>query len=279
MIVRSWLIIFLLAIAVIYLAIGVYLYFTQERLVYFPNFPTRAITRTPEDIGVQYEDVWITTEDGIRLHGWFIPGQSDRPVLLFCHGNAGNISHRLDAIRIFHELGVSVLIFDYRGYGQSGGSPSELGTYQDGEAVWEYLRRRGFSADQIIIYGRSLGGGIATELARRRNPAALILEATFTSIPDLGQKLYPYLPIRLFARIRYDNLKKLKGINVPVLIIHSQDDELVPIEHGKKLYAAAPEPKQFVVLRGGHDDCFLVSEDEYRRALANFLRAGLDLRS
>lgn len=245
--------------------------------MYFPNFPGREIVQTPQDIGLTYEEVELVTEDRIELYGWFIPAVKARGVLLFCHGNAGNISHRLESIKIFHDLGLSVFIFDYRGYGRSEGKVSEQGTYRDAEAAWEYLvKEKQISSDKIIFFGRSIGSGVATWLAVKNRPEALILESAFTSIPDLGQELYPYFPIKFLCRIKYSNLKNLERIKCPILIIHSRDDEIVSIEHGKRLFEVAGEPKEFLKIRGSHDDGFIVSLEEYKEGLDGFVKRYVD---
>ncbi|HIE06039.1 MAG TPA: alpha/beta hydrolase [bacterium (Candidatus Stahlbacteria)] len=271
------LLIILLLIGLIYIGLLLLFFFTQDRFVYFPNLPGREIRQTPRDIGLDYEDIEITTQDRVKIHGWFIPAADEREVLLFCHGNAGNISHRLESIRIFHDLGLSVLIFDYRGYGQSGGRISEQGSYLDGKAVWRFLiKDKGTSPARIILFGRSVGTGVACWLAVQEKPAALILESPFTSIPDLGQELYPYFPVRILCRIRYENLKSISKVSCPILIIHSQDDEIVPIRHGERLFEAANEPKQFLKIRGSHDDGFAVSLDEYTKGLDRFITRYVD---
>jgi fermentation-respiration switch protein FrsA (DUF1100 family) len=193
-------------------------------------------------------------------------------VVLFCHGNAGNISHRLDSIRLFHELGLSVLIFDYRGYGQSSGKPTEKGTYRDADAAWHYLvTLRGILPGHIILFGRSLGAPIAADLATRQSAAAVILESAFTSVPDVAAKFYPWLPVRWLSRYQYNTRKKLASIHSPVMIVHSRDDEIIEYANGERLFEAANEPKQFLELRGGHNDGFMVSGKDYIRGLNNFL--------
>lgn len=259
-----------LAIGAGYLLIAGWVYLRQDSMVYHP-LPDLA--GSPADIGLDFEDVWLTTRDGVRIHGWFVPADgASRRVVLFCHGNAGNVSHRLDSLKIFHDLGLSVLIFDYRGFGQSQGKPSEEGTYLDAEAAWEHLiTDRGLAPGDIVVFGRSLGGAVASRVAAEHPAAALILESTFTSLPDLGASFYPYLPVRLLARHRYDNLKHLRTVRSPVLVIHSTQDELIPFAHGKALYAAAPEPKDFLEIRGGHNHGFLTSGRIYIDGLRAFL--------
>ena len=261
----------------IYLAFLTLVYLGQSGLLYLPDAAGRGLVATPAAIGLRYEEVQLRTEDGVPLHGWLISApettrQAPRRTLLFFHGNAGNISHRLDSLRIFAELGLDVFIFDYRGYGRSGGSPSEEGTYRDATAAWHWLtRERGLDPRQVVLFGRSLGAAVAVELATRTDPAGLIVESAFTSVPDLGAELYPFLPVRLLSRYRYDNLGRIASVRVPVLVVHSRGDEIIPFRQGQALFSAAREPKQFLELQGGHNDGFLASEAAYRRGLAEFL--------
>jgi fermentation-respiration switch protein FrsA (DUF1100 family) len=253
-----------------YLVVVVLTYFLQPRYVFFPS---RQIAATPGQLGIKYETTSIRTSDGLSLDGWYVPTeQRHRGVLLFLHGNAGNISHRLDSLMIFRDLGLSTLIIDYRGYGRSEGRPGEAGTYRDADAAWSYLvNERGVSPDSIVVFGRSLGGAVATWLAERYAPRALIVESTFTSVPDLGAELYPYLPVRLLARIRFDALSRIGRAKCPVLVVHSRDDEIVPFSHGLRLYEAASPPKDFVELHGGHNDAMLTSRRQYIEAMDAFL--------
>lgn len=256
------------AYAVIVLA----LYLLQPRLIFFPDVPSRSLGPGPGSIGLPYETVNFSTEDGIRLHAWFVPSPEPRGVVLFFHGNAGNISHRLDSLKIFNELGFSTLIFDYRGYGESEGKVTEPGTYRDAEAAWRYLiEQRGFAASQIVLFGRSLGAAVAAHLASRHDPAALIMESGFVSVPELAAKLYPWLPARMLARFRYAAGDYLKTVSCPVLIAHSRDDEIIPYDQALALFEHAAEPKQLLTFRGGHNDGILVSGRNYRDELNSFL--------
>jgi len=249
-----------------------YVYFFQARLIYFPNIGGGFAGATPSDIGLSYEDVVFKTSDGLLLHGWYVSTDQERGVVLFFHGNAGNISHRLDSIAIFHGLGFPVFIIDYRGYGRSEGKTDEQGTYRDAEAAWLHLiEDRGIDPGKIIIFGRSVGASIAAWLASRTNPAALIIESAFTSAPDLGRHHYWFLPVRALARIRYDTQSYIERVSAPTLVVHSADDEIVPFVNGKKLFARAREPKAFVEIHGGHNDGFIVSRALYTEALGKFL--------
>lgn len=259
----------LAAAATLYVLVCAVMYVAQPRFIYFPS-PTLALT--PQDASLAYEDVFLTCEDGTRIQGWFIPANPARATLIFCHGNGGNISHRLESIDQFHRLGLSVFIFDYHGYGGSEGSPGEQETYQDAEAAWNYLTQtRKVSPDSIIIFGRSLGGAVAVWLASHHPPKALVVESSFTSIADVAAHYYPFLPVKLLARIRYDSEKLISRIKVPILFIHSPDDDIIPFKLGRKLFEQANEPKQFLQIHGPHNTGFLDSDDVYIRGLRDFL--------
>lgn len=260
----------LLLIAVLgYLALISYLYLAQASFVYLPS---RVLTGDPGDIGLNFENVRLETRDGVELHGWFVPAADARYTLLFLHGNAGNISHRLQSLRMFHELGLSVFIFDYRGYGRSGGETTERGTYLDAAAAWRYLiERRGLRPQQLLVFGRSVGGGVAAWLASVHQPAALILESTFTSVPDLGAEMYPWLPVRLLARINYPSLSRMAEISSPTLVIHSRDDSTVPFRHGQRLYDALRGPKSLLAINGSHNEGFVSSRASYMAGIRQFI--------
>ena len=251
-----------------------YFFFFQSNQVYHPD---RLISANPESIGLRFENVSFETSDGIRLSGWFITNENATGAILFCHGNAGNISHRLETVQIFHDLGLATFIFDYRGFGQSEGKPSEHGTYRDAEAAWQYLvQERKVQPDKIIIMGRSLGGAIAAWLAWNHTPTALILESTFTSATDVAAKLYPYLPIRLLLRFKYNTIEYLSQVKCPVLIVHSREDEMIPFDHGLRLFEAAKEPKQFLEITGSHNDGFITSGRRYQEGLNMFISENLE---
>lgn len=257
----------------VWVLLSALLYFMQPRFIYYPS---TALAGKPSDIGLEYQDLELRTADGVRLHGWLVPHPQSRLMLLFLHGNAGNISHRLDFIRVFHDMGLAVLMLDYRGYGRSEGRPTEEGTYQDALAAWSALTQdRGTAPRDIVVYGQSLGGGVATWLAERITPGAVILESAFTSVTDMARHYYPYLPVGLLTRIRYPNIERVPRIHSPILFIHSRTDEIVPYEFGATLFAAANEPKSFLEIRGGHNDGFYVSMDAYTRGIAKFLRKHL----
>lgn len=238
--------------------------------------PTRAFDASPAALGLTWEEVELHTADGVRLHGWFFPAPTNSPrrdrVWLVCHGNGGNISHRLGLTRALLRTGAAVLLFDYRGYGRSASRPGEAGTYLDAQAAHAWLRERGFAGAGIAALGESLGGAVATELALREPLGGLVLQSTFTSIPDIGRELFPWLPVRTLASIRYDTAAKLPRVEVPVLILHGRRDSLVGFQHAERNFAAAQEPKRLVELDGDHNDA-VWEEPAYRDALEAFLAA------
>jgi fermentation-respiration switch protein FrsA (DUF1100 family) len=252
-----------------YLIVVGILYFLQSRLVYFP---TSEMVARPDAAGMDCQDVWLETTDGVKLFAWYVPAEKPVGTVLFCHGNGGNISHRLHTIYALNRLALNVLIFDYRGYGRSEGTPTEAGTYLDAEAAWRHLvTDRGIDPGRIVIHGRSLGGAVAAHLARDHTPGALLLESTFTSAPDLGAEVYWFLPVRWMLRFRYETAKYVRDVQCPVLVVHSRDDDMVPYHHGQAVFQAAPQPKEFLEIRGSHNEGFSDSQDVYSPALRRFL--------
>jgi uncharacterized protein len=243
-----------------------------DRLVYFPSRVHDG--GTPAALGLAYEDVELSASDGVRLHAWFVPAPAARHVLLFLHGNAGNISHRLDKLAVFNDLGAAVLMLDYRGYGRSEGTPDEAGTYRDAAAAYAWLRARGMPPEQIIAYGESLGGPIAVDLAAHHQLGGLVLESAPSSVLGVARHHYPLLPVAWFLSIRYDALAQIGAIHTPLLILHSPTDEVVPFFMAEQLHAAAHPPKRLIRLRGGHNDNFIVAAELYRTALNDFLQRG-----
>jgi hypothetical protein len=253
----------------IYVILAAVLSLFQSRFVYFP---VRHFAASPGDIGLSYDAVAFESADGIQLSGWFVRAPRPRGVALFCHGNGGNISYCLESVQILNRLRLSVFLFDYRGYGTSSGEPTEQGTYLDAEAAWRWLvEQKGIPPDQIILFGRSLGGSVAAWLAQHREPRALIVESAFTSIPDIGADAYPLFPVRLLCRYSYSCIDYVRHVKVPVLVVHSRDDEIIPFSHGERLYEAAHQPKAFLELSGGHNDGFIVSGGKYESGLDAFL--------
>jgi hypothetical protein len=259
-----------IALAALIVAMCLGLRWYERQAMYYP---IRDLFRTPADAGLLFEDVAIGTEDGETLHGWWVPsGRHAAPVVLFFHGNGGNVSHRLEKLAVFRDIGADTLIVDYRGYGKSSGTPSEPGLYCDARAAYQWLiTAGGVSADRIIVYGESLGAAVAVHLAAETQTAGVILESGFTSVPDIARKRFPFLPVQWILQHGFDALDKVSRINAPVLVLHSREDELFDMSHPERLLAAAQPPKQMVELRGGHNDAFLVSADAYREALAAFL--------
>ena len=225
----------------------------EQHAVYVP---LRVMDRSPAEVGLVFEDVEFFAEDAVRLHGWWIPHPQARGTIIYCHGNGANIANRVDLCADLHRLGVNVFIFDYRGYGRSKGWPSEQGTYRDARAAFEVVRARYEDAEAppVIVYGASLGGPIAAQLALDKPVKGLVLEASFPSTVELGRILYPWLPVRWIARYRYDAAAKVEQCRLPKLFASSSEDQLVPFELGRALYDQAAEPKEFVELRGPHDE-------------------------
>ena len=249
----------------------------EHRQVYAPS---REVAAKIGDLRRPAEEVFFHTADGVKLHGWFVPAAPASPraqlVLLLLHGNAGNITHRLKFYQGWLSLGLNVFAFDYRGFGRSEGRPSEEGTYGDAQAAVHWLGQRGFQPAQIIALGKSLGGGVASELALREPLGALILQNTFTSIPDLGGELFPFLPVRRLHRIHYDTVNKLPRLHLPLLVAHSREDDLIGFHHGERNFAAANAPKQFLELRGSHNGTLEDDRDRYLAGIDHFLRQHLD---
>lgn len=256
--------------AVVYLFSAVYKFVTQSYFVYKPE---RQIVNTPFNIRLYFEEIIFETSDGVNLSGWFVPVRNHKGVILVLHGKSGNISTRLTFLNYFsRKLGLSAFIIDYRGYGKSEGSPDEKGTYLDAEAAWKYLTVvRKIKPQDIIIFGRSLGGPIAARLAVKVNARALILESTFTTIKDIVTQLYPYLPIRRFFKFEYSTIDYLKKVDSPVLIIHSSEDDYIPFSHAMKLYSAANRSRQLLKIKGLHHDNYIKSEEIYISGIKSFL--------
>lgn len=253
-----------------YAGLALYMYLFQSRYVFYPS---RMLHGHPSDIGLAYEDLELPVDD-VFVHAWAVPAIAESAKwVLVCHGNAGNISHRLDTIRVFHDMGFGVLIFDYRGYGRSPGRPSERKSYEDAMSAWNWLtRERGVAPENVVIFGRSMGGAVAAWLAAETRPGALVVESAFTSIPDMGSRLYPYLPTRWLTRIHYPTVDLVGRVNCPVLVLHSSQDSLVPVEFGRCIHEAASPPKAFVELRGDHNGTMIDPTYSYEETLAEGLR-------
>ncbi|MHC4619769.1 MAG: alpha/beta hydrolase [Planctomycetota bacterium] len=267
----SLLISVVVVLLIAYGGLGVILYFMQPRFLYYP---VREIPYTPAEIGLDFENVVFKSPDGLKLTGWYVPAENSSLTVLFCHGNGGNMMHRLDSINIFYNLGLNCFIFDYRGYGASDGKPTEDGTYLDAAAAYDWLtEQKKTPPENIIIFGRSLGGSIAAQLASKVNARALIMESSFTSYVDIGAKFYPYMPVKWFAAFSYRTIDYIKDVRCPIMVIHSRNDEIVPFELGLELYETATEPKEFVEIFGSHNDGFLVSGETYKNAWTEWLKS------
>lgn len=255
--------------AVVVIVVVALAYFGQESLVFFPD---RTLRATPALVGLRFEEVRLTSEDGIGLGAWWVEPELPRGAVVFAHGNAGNISDRLDVIKLFADLGLAVLAFDYRGYGSSGGSPSEAGTYRDMEAAAAYLRRaQAIGPERTVYYGESLGGAVALATALRLPPAAVVLESTFTSVRAMAAVHYPFVPGFLATKVRYDSLTRVRELHCPLLVLHGPRDSIVPYRMGRALFEAAPGPKAFADLVGDHNDGGLAVSPAARDALRVFL--------
>lgn len=254
-------------------ALWLFLRWFEQANVYHP---TPSMWSKGDALRRPWEDIRFRTQDNLELNAWFFPAATNAPLrhlaVLLSHGNGGNISHRLPTYSILLDLGVNVLAYDYRGYGLSQGKPNEQGTYLDAEAAFAWLQARGFRPNQIVSFGESLGGGVATELALRHpGLRGLVLQSTFTSLIDLGTELFPILPVRTVARYRYDTHSKLPQVQTPVLILHSRTDTLIPFHHAEHNFAAAREPKTLREILGDHNDQPTVDPDLIANALREFL--------
>jgi fermentation-respiration switch protein FrsA (DUF1100 family) len=258
-------------VTLVYLLILLAMLLMENSLIFFPApYPAGVWDLPAADV----EDAWFTTPDGHKLHGWFAPNKAPRAVLLFLHGNAGNITHRDDRLLRLRSLGFSVLVFDYRGYGRSEGSPSEKGVLIDARAARAWLAQRaGVTEQEIVLWGESLGGGVAVDLAAKDGARGLILESTFTSLPDVAAYHYRWLPVRWVMRSRLDALGQIGQYHGPLLCSHGEADEIVPYEMGQRLFAAANEPKECVSFPGGFHNGPPHPEDRenFRAALERFL--------
>lgn len=264
--------IFLLAA---YLFLVLLVYWVQSHLVYFPD---KQLSNTPSAFGLEYASVNIPTSDGENLHGWWVPVTGAKGTVLLFHGNAGNISHRINYLTMFSKLGYNVLLFDYRGYGQSSGKPSESGTYLDAQAAWRYLTEtKSIAPERIILFGESLGGAVATWLAAKEKPGLLVLASAFTSVPELAAEFYPFLPVRWISHFKYNTLQALQAVHRPVFIAHSPEDDIVPFHHGQRLFQAAHEPKQFLELEGSHNTGFIFMQPIWKKALGVFMEEQLNV--
>lgn len=248
----------------------------EERFIYFPSRYPDGLYDEAERLGIA-EDCYFTTTDGVRIHGWFFRHDEPRATLLLFHGNAGNVSHRLPLCTAYRDLGYQVFIIDYRGYGRSAGEPSEEGLYRDADGAYGYLSGREDTKNvPLVIFGSSLGGAVAVDLGLRHGADAVILEATFTSAADVAAIHYPFLPVRMFLRTEFNSLEKIPGITAPVLFIHGEEDTIIPIDLGRRLFDAAGAGKEFhAIPRAGHNDLLQSGGARYLEVIDIFLRRHL----
>lgn len=261
---------FIIFAVIVYLGLLLYLYFNQRNLVFFPMSD---IVVTPADANIPFEDLNIKVDDSVTINGWFVPADSTPTdkVVLFCHGNAGNISHRINTVDLFYKLGVDAIYFDYRGYGRSTGSVSEDGVYADAQAVFDWLVTKNYQPSNIYVMGRSLGGAVAVDLASKNKIAGLIVESTFSSAIEVGQKTFPIIPIKALLKDRFESDKKIIKINCPKLFIHSKEDDIIPYSLGYKLFETANEPKEFFEIEGRHNDRTYLENSSYLDKIRTFL--------
>ncbi|MBF0385955.1 MAG: alpha/beta hydrolase [Candidatus Omnitrophica bacterium] len=239
-------------------------------------YPVKFIETMPSQFGMDFEDVFFKTPDELSLNGWLVKSSDAAATVIFFHGNAGNISNRIPKIKMFKDMGLNVFIIDYRGYGNSEGTPTEAGIYQDAIGAYDYLtNRKDIDSDKLIVYGASLGGAVAVDLAAKRKVGAVILDSTFTSAAEMAKKILPFVP-GFLIQTKLDSIGKIKGIKCPKLFIHSKEDEIVPFAYGLKLYEAALPPKKFLQINGGHNEGFADSGEAFPEGIKEFLK-GINL--
>lgn len=265
---------FAVTIVIALLLFALLIRLSENKLIYYPM---KVYDWSPKSFDLQLEDCFFETRDGEKLHGWLYKDDDPVATILWCHGNAGNISHRLDNLAKLAELPVNVFIFDYRGYGKSSGSPDEAGVYRDAEAAYDYLvNRDDIDPNRIVIFGRSLGGAVAVDLATKRNCAALILESTFTSAKDMARNAFAGLPFDFVIKTKFDSIRKISRLHMPILFLHGTSDDIVPLKLGRELFHAANEPKEFYEIPGaGHNDTYMVGGADYFRKLGDFISRSL----
>ena len=260
-----------IAVALAAVLLGVMVALLENRFIYYP---TRGPVGGWEPAGIEVEQCAFQTTDGLTLHAWWYEDKAAlaSPVLLWFHGNAGNLTHRAENLRMLAGRGLDVFLFDYRGFGKSQGHPSESGLYLDAEAAYTYLvQRRGIAPGRIVCFGRSLGAAVALYVSLRQQTAGLIMESPFESAQAMARKMLPVLPLWLVVRSRFDNVGRIANLTVPLLVVHGGTDKLVPMRQARAVFEAAPEPKSFYTVEGaGHNDTYLVGGARYIERLVAF---------
>jgi len=265
---------FLLTLVLLFVVFLLLIRTFENRIVFVPFKYPQGYWH-PEAFGLELADCTFEAADGVTLHGWYLQQDSAAATLLWCHGNAGNISDRLDNMARLAKLPLNIFIFDYRGYGKSQGSPNEQGVYLDAVAAYDYLTgEKGVNPSGLFIFGRSLGGAVAVDLAAKRDCAGLILESTFSSGTDMARSMFGFIPVHLVTQIKFDSISKIRNIHVPILFLHGTRDRTVPFKLGKKLFEAANEPKEFYEIAGAdHNDTYVVGGQAYFERFRKFVAA------
>ncbi len=260
------------AVAVFYSIVCVYIYMAQDNMIFYP---TDDVAVTPHEVNLDYEEIFIKAGKKDSICTWFFPKEVNyltHKTILFADGNAGNMSYRLESVLFLNQIGANVLMFDYRGYWKSSGKPTEEATYEDIMACYNWLVDvKGIKPENIILFGRSLGGAVAIDLAKKVKCTGLIVESAFTSAPDVAAHVFPFFPVRLLSKYKYDSIKKIKNVKCPILITHSIDDDIIPFTMGQILFDEAKEPKEFVQLSGGHNERGYLRDSTYREAIARMI--------
>ncbi len=252
------------------LTLAINLYYLEEVTMFRTD---RCVSLTPRNLKIHYEDVYLKTKDGEAINGWFIPAENASVTILYCPGSSGNLNDRFREIIFFHDMSLNIFTFDYRGYGKSSGRPYEAGLYRDAQAAYDFLASRpDIDKDNIVVYGRSLGGAVATDLCLNRKVKALILQSSFVSFETEAHDLYPFLPVGFLLHGRFDALSKIRNIHIPKLIVHGLDDEVVSYDQAELLYKIAPAPKQCISYNGSHDDDVFVTSKDYKDGIEKFFR-------
>ncbi len=259
-------------IALGFVLVAVLLRIFENRFIFFPpRYPDGF--EPPEKYGLRVEEVWLTTEDGVRINAWYLPNSAASKVILMFHGNAVNLGFDLARLQALARLGANLFEVDYRGYGKSGGTPNEAGVYRDAEAAYRYLVEvKCHQPGDIFVHGQSLGGAVAVDLAARHECGGLIVESSFTSGREMARRMFLIPGFEYLPKSRFDSLRKVARVRAPILVVHGDQDDVIPFSMGQRLYEAAPKPKSFFPVAGaGHNNVFLVGGEAYFERLRNFL--------